>query len=47
MEASACVDASGFIWLMNGHSANAAPTPWERGETLAEYLRRITGGNWP
>ena len=41
MEASACVEASGFIWLMNGHSATAAPTPAKDCARMTMKSRRL------
>ena len=41
MEASAWVDASGFIWWMNGHSASAAPTPAKAWAAMTMKSRRL------
>ena len=41
MEASACVETSGSIWLMNGHSATAAPTPAKACAAMTMKSRRL------
>jgi hypothetical protein len=41
MEASACVEASGFIWWMKGHRATAAPTPTKACAAMTIKSRRL------
>ena len=41
MEAIAWVEASGFIWLMNGHSAIGAPTPANACAAITMKSRRV------
>jgi len=41
VEASAWVEASGFIWWMNGHSARAAPTPAKACAAITMKSRRL------